>query len=178
MLFSLAIIFILFNFVRLKFVIMESARTKTAKVSAFATAPLIDDDDELFNDDTELSDADEWVTDADGNVFDKNGKLIGYTWEEVRYELTRKLSEAYGVDFFKVDRMREGGLLKDKDVTNELLLSPEFKYEPYPGFKPKPWPKPDNEEEVDEELEREIKQAMKEAVAEMVVEDDWEDDTL
>jgi hypothetical protein len=27
------------------------------------------------------------------------------------------------------------------EVTNEMLLSTEFKYEPYPGFKPKPLPK-------------------------------------
>jgi hypothetical protein len=75
---------------------------------------------------------------------DEHGKPIGIPWEEVRDELTRKFSEAYGVDFFKVDRMREAGLLKDKDVTNELLMSPEFKYEPYPGFKPMRPQKPVN----------------------------------
>jgi hypothetical protein len=71
-----------------------------------------------------------------GIPLDEHGEPIGTPWEEVRDELTRKMSEAYGVDFFKVDRMREAGLLKEKDITNELLLSPEFKYEPYPGFKP------------------------------------------
>jgi hypothetical protein len=174
---------------------MESACTKTAKVSTFATAPLIDDDDELFNDDIELSDADEWVTDADGNVFNKNGKLVGYTMEAIVYALDQQLSEAYGVDFHKVTRMQEAGLLKEKDITNELLLSPGFKYEPYPGFKPTPPQKPatndpewdaameeviaaleNDDDEVDEELEREIKQAMKEAVVEMVAEDDFDEE--
>jgi hypothetical protein len=136
---------------------MESACTKTAKVSTFASAPLIDDTAELFNNDIELSDNDRLVTDADGNVFDKNGKLIGHTWEVVRERLTRQLSEAYGVDFFKVDRMREAGLLKAKDVTNELLLSPEFKYEPYPGFKPTPPQKPvTNDPEWDAAMEEVI----------------------
>ncbi|MDR3350754.1 MAG: hypothetical protein LBN98_03770 [Prevotellaceae bacterium] len=69
---------------------------------------------------------------------DEHDPSIGTPWEVVQERLTRKLSEAYGVDFFKVTRMREAGLLKDKDVTNKLLLSPEFKYEPYPGFKPTP----------------------------------------
>jgi hypothetical protein len=171
MFFSLAILFVLFNFVRLKFIVMESACTKTAKVSALTT-------DTLIEDDTALLESDGWVTDADGNTFDENGKFIGRTWEAVRYALTWKMSEAYGVDFFKVDRMREAGLLKDKDVTNELLLSPDFRFVPNPALAPKPWPESNNEEEVDEELEREIKYAMNEAVAGMVAEDDWEDDTL
>jgi hypothetical protein len=157
---------------------MEPTCIKNTRIFALGTTSLIDDDAELFNDDIELSDDDEYVTDANGNVFDKNGKLIGRTWEVVRHELTWKLSTAYGVDFFKVARLRETGVLKDTDVTNELLLSPDFKFIPNPALAPTPWPKSDNEEEVDEELEREIKQAMNEAVAEMVAEDDWEDDTL
>jgi hypothetical protein len=115
---------------------MEPTCIKNTRISARSTTPLIDDDAELFNADIELSDDDGYVTDANGNVFDKNGKLIGYTWEEVAYAIDQQLSEAYGVDFHKVARLREAGVLKDKDVTNELLLSPEFKYEPYPGFKP------------------------------------------
>jgi hypothetical protein len=114
---------------------MEPACIKNARVSAFNTTPLIDDDLELLDDGR-------CVIDADGNVFDQNGKFIGYTWEAVRDELTRKMSEEYGVDFFKVDRMKASGMLKEKDITNELLLSSEFKYEPYPGFKPTPPQKP------------------------------------
>ena len=148
---------------------MEPTCIKNARVSAFNTTPLIDDDLELLDDDR-------CVIDADGNVFDQNGKFIGYTWEAVRDELTRKMSEEYGVDFFKVDRMKASGMLKEKDITNELLLSSEFKYEPDPALAPKPWPESDDEEEVDEELEREIQRAMKEAVAEMLAEDDWEDE--
>jgi hypothetical protein len=150
---------------------MEPTCIKNTRISARRTTPLIDDNSELLDDDG-------YVTDANGNVFDRNGKLVGRTWEVVRHELTWKLSTAYGVDFFKVDRMREAGLLKDKDVTNELLLSPDFKFVPNPALAPTPWPKSDNEEEVDEELECEIEQAMNEAVADMVAEDDWEDDTL
>jgi hypothetical protein len=179
---------------------MKAARIKNAKISTFNTPTPIGDDMDMLDDNTEQSDVDKWVTDANGNVFDENGKLVGHTWESVRYELTWKLSVAYGVDFFKVDRMREAGLLKEKDITNELLLSPDFKYEPYPGFKPAPPQKPvtndpewdaavkemieamesDDEETVDEELEREIKRATEEAIDKMIAEDDWEDehDTL
>jgi hypothetical protein len=92
-----------------------------------------------------------------GIPLDEHGEPIGTPWEEVQYELTRKLSEAYGVDFFKVTRLREAGLLKDKDVTNELLLSPDFKYEPYPGFKPTPPQKPvTNDPEWDAAMEEVI----------------------
>jgi hypothetical protein len=190
MLFSFVVVFMcfLFNFVSLKFTAMKPTCIKNAKVS-IPDATLLPDDD------IALSDDNEWVTDADGNVFDKNGKLVGYTWEAVRERLTRKMSEAYGVDFFKVTRMREIGLLKEKDTTNELLLSPEFKYEPYPGFKPTPPQKPvtndpewdaameeviaaleNDDSEIDEELEREIKRATEKAIAQMVAEDDWEDE--
>lgn len=41
---------------------------------------------------------------------------IGTSWEKVREKLEQHLSEHYG---------------------NEILLSPEFQYEPYLGFKPK-----------------------------------------
>jgi hypothetical protein len=79
---------------------------------------------------------------------DENGDPIGYTLEEVFAEVDRNLSEAYGVDFAKVDRLIASGELNEDEITNELLLRPEFKYEPYPGFKPKPLPpdfKPDPE---------------------------------
>jgi hypothetical protein len=150
---------------------MTTVRTK--KVSASATSALIDDDDELLDDNG-------CITDADGNAYDKNGKFLGRTWEVVRDELTWKLSEVYGVDFFKVDRMKAAGMLKEKDITNELLLSPEFKFVPNPALAPKPWPKSDSDEVIDEALEREIKRATEEAIAEMIAEDDWEDenDTL
>jgi hypothetical protein len=171
MLFSFVVVFMcfLFNFVSLKFTAMEPTCIKNAKVSIPDTTLLPDED-------IALSDNNEWVTDADGNVFDKNGKLVGYTMEAIVYALDQQLSEAYGVDFHKVTRMREAGLLKEKDVTNELLLSPEFKYVPNPALVSKPWLEPDDNEEVDEELEREIKRATEEAIAEMVAEDDWEDE--
>jgi hypothetical protein len=69
---------------------------------------------------------------------DVNGKPIGTPWEEVRNRLNIKLSEAYGVDFTKVSQLIDSGELHDNELTNELLLSSEFKYEPYPDFKPKP----------------------------------------
>jgi hypothetical protein len=140
----------------------------TKKVSALASTALIDDNAGLF-------DNDGYVVDADSNVFDKNGKFIGRTWEAVRDELTWKMSEAHGVDFFKIDRMLEAGVLKDEDITNEVL-SLDFKFVPNPALAPKPWPTPTDGEEDDEELEREIKQAMAEAVAGMVAEDDWDDE--
>jgi hypothetical protein len=79
-----------------------------------------------------------------GIPLDENGVPIGHSIEEIEYELDQQLSEAYGVDFHKVTRMRESGELKEEELTNELLLSPAFKYEPYPGFKPAPPQKPAN----------------------------------
>jgi hypothetical protein len=79
-------------------------------------------------------------------AYDANGVPTGYTVEEVFAEVDKNLSEAYGIDFAKVTRLVDSGELSEDEVTNELLLSPEFKYEPYPGFKPKPLPpdfKPD-----------------------------------
>jgi hypothetical protein len=73
---------------------------------------------------------------------DENGKPIGRLWKDVRYDLEQELSEATGIDFHKIQEMKEAGLLDVDEVTDEMLLSPEFKYEPYPGFKPKP--KPEN----------------------------------
>jgi hypothetical protein len=148
---------------------MEPTCIRNAKVSAFSTTALIEDNTERFDDNG-------CVTDADGNAFDKNGKFVGRTWEAVRDELTWELSTAYGIDFFKIDRMTAAGMLKAKDITNELLLSPDFKFVPNPARAPKPWPKFDDEEIVDEELEREIERATEEAIAEMVAEDDWDDD--
>jgi hypothetical protein len=151
---------------------MEPACAKNAKISVPTTSSLTDAAAELFNN--------EYIIDADGNTFDKNGKFTGRTWEAVRNELTWEMSEAYGVDFFKVNRMREAGMLQEKDITNELLLSSEFKFVPNPALAPKPWPKSNSDEVIDEELEREIERATEEAIAEMIAEDDWEDepDTL
>jgi hypothetical protein len=69
---------------------------------------------------------------------DENGVPIGFSVEEVFEGIDRELSEWYGVDFMKVDRMIEAGELREEDLTNELLLSPEFEYKPYPDFKPTP----------------------------------------
>ncbi|MDR0834693.1 MAG: hypothetical protein LBN93_11025 [Candidatus Symbiothrix sp.] len=71
---------------------------------------------------------------------DANGKPVGYTLDEVFSEVDHDLSEFYGVDFMKLTRMLDSGVLSMDEVTNEMLLSPKFKYEPYPGFKPKPLP--------------------------------------
>jgi hypothetical protein len=108
---------------------------------------------------------DELIIDANGNAYDKNGAFVGRTWDVVQDELTWKLSEAYGVDFFKVDRMIASGELKEDELTNELLLSPEFKFEPYPGFKPAPPQKPAN-------LDPEWEAAMKEAIESFENEDE------
>ncbi|MDR3194265.1 MAG: hypothetical protein LBT76_03100 [Tannerella sp.] len=77
---------------------------------------------------------------------DENGVPIGYTVDEVFAEIDHNLSEHYGVDFAKVSLLINSGELDEDELTDEMLLSPEFKYEPYPGFKPKPLPadfKPD-----------------------------------
>jgi hypothetical protein len=79
---------------------------------------------------------------------DENGVPIGHTMEEVFAKVDYNLSEYYGVDFAKVSRLIDSGELDLDELTNELLLSQNFKYEPYPGFKPKPLPadfKPDPE---------------------------------
>jgi hypothetical protein len=68
---------------------------------------------------------------------DENGVPIGIPWEEIMEEMEVELSETTGVDFRKIREMEEAGLLDLDKATNEMLLSPEFKYEPYPGFKPK-----------------------------------------
>jgi hypothetical protein len=62
----------------------------------------------------------------------------GRTWEEFRYELEKEASETSGIDFLKVTRMLNSGELNINEMTDEMLYSPEFKYEPYPGFKPRP----------------------------------------
>jgi hypothetical protein len=71
---------------------------------------------------------------------DENGVPIGYTVDEVFDEAERDLSELYGVDFAKVSRMLKSGRLNKDELTNEMLLSATFKYEPYTGFKPKQLP--------------------------------------
>jgi hypothetical protein len=63
-------------------------------------------------------------------------ELEGYTLEELAVEMDRHLSELYGVDFHKVTRLVNSGELREEDITEELLDSPEFVYNPYPGFKP------------------------------------------
>jgi hypothetical protein len=81
-------------------------------------------------------------------AYDANGIPTGHTLAEFSSELDRRLSELYGVDFAKITQLVDSGELNEDEITNELLLSPEFKYEPYPGFKPKPLPpdfKPDPE---------------------------------
>ncbi|MDR0565909.1 MAG: hypothetical protein LBG47_02550 [Prevotellaceae bacterium] len=71
---------------------------------------------------------------------DENGNPIGYTVDEVFDKIDLHLSEVYGVDFAKLSRLVKLGELSMDDVTDDMLLSPELKYEPYPGFKPKPLP--------------------------------------
>lgn len=68
---------------------------------------------------------------------DKNGKPIGYTVEEIFAEVDVNLFEAYGVDFAKIMQMLNSGEIKENELTDELLLSSQFKYKPYPGFKQK-----------------------------------------
>jgi hypothetical protein len=67
----------------------------------------------------------------------------GYPLEEVIYRSDKRVSEISGVDQFKITRMLRSGELTLNDLTDELLNSPKFKYEPYPGFKPIPCPAPD-----------------------------------
>jgi hypothetical protein len=68
---------------------------------------------------------------------DENGVPVGTPWEVIRERMERNLSAAYGVDFRKVREMEDAGKLNPDALTDERLHS-EFKYEPYPGFKPKP----------------------------------------
>ncbi|MDR3308883.1 MAG: hypothetical protein LBS80_02905 [Tannerella sp.] len=69
--------------------------------------------------------------------YDENGIPQGSSLEEFRDKLEQSLSEAYGTDFRKVRLMEEAGMLNPDELTDEMLQS-EFKYEPYPGFKPRP----------------------------------------
>jgi hypothetical protein len=69
---------------------------------------------------------------------DENGNPIGHTLDEVFDTLDREWSETSGIDFLKVSRMLRSGELDLDELTDEILLSPEFKYEPYPEFIPKP----------------------------------------
>jgi hypothetical protein len=76
----------------------------------------------------------------------ENGKPLGTPWEVVRERLNEQLSCHYGIDFNKVGQMIESGELSEDELTDELLASPRFKYEPSPGFKPQALPedfKPD-----------------------------------
>jgi hypothetical protein len=77
---------------------------------------------------------------------DADGNIIGYTVDEVFAKVDHKLSEHYGVDFAKVTKLIDAGVLDVDEITDELLSRPEYKYEPYPSFTPKPLPadfKPD-----------------------------------
>lgn len=67
---------------------------------------------------------------------DENGNIIGTPWEEVLEKLDRTMSEYYGVDFHKITLMLRSGELSEDEITEELMLGPEFRYEPYPGFTP------------------------------------------
>jgi hypothetical protein len=69
---------------------------------------------------------------------DENGNPIGHTLDEVFDEIDLDWSETSGIDFIKVNRMLDSGELNLDDLTDEMLHSPAFKYEPYLGFKPKP----------------------------------------
>jgi hypothetical protein len=71
---------------------------------------------------------------------DENGNPIGIPAEEVFAEIDRDLSEHFGIDFAKVTELVDSGKLNPDEITDELLYRPEYKYEPYPGFKPRPLP--------------------------------------
>jgi hypothetical protein len=77
--------------------------------------------------------------DMDDDIpLDENGVPIGYTVDEVFDEINLDWSETSGIDFIKLFRMVHSGEINLDDMTDERLYSPEFKYEPYPGFTPKP----------------------------------------
>ena len=59
---------------------------------------------------------------------DENGNPVGYTLDEVFADVDKTLSNHFGIDFAKVNRRLESGELDNSDITNELLLSPEFEY--------------------------------------------------
>ncbi|WP_158648207.1 hypothetical protein [Candidatus Symbiothrix dinenymphae] len=69
---------------------------------------------------------------------DKYGKPIGHTLDEVFDAIDLDWSETSGIDFMKLSRMARSGEVDMDEMTDERLHSPEFRYEPYPGFKPKP----------------------------------------
>jgi hypothetical protein len=68
----------------------------------------------------------------------KRERPQGRTLDEVRYKLDKEASEATGIDFCKVTTLLEAGALNLNDLTDDILRSPTFKYEPYQGFQPKP----------------------------------------
>jgi hypothetical protein len=69
---------------------------------------------------------------------DENGKPIGHTLDEVFDAIDLDWSETSGIDFIKLSRMVRSGEVNMDEMTDARLCSPEFKYEPYPGFTPKP----------------------------------------
>jgi hypothetical protein len=58
---------------------------------------------------------------------DENGNPIGTPWEVIRERMYSNLSKHYGVDLAKVSRLIDSGELNEDDLTNELLLGPEFR---------------------------------------------------
>jgi hypothetical protein len=81
---------------------------------------------------------------AAGNIpYNENGIPKGYALDEVFDEIDLEWSETSGIDFCKLNRLVHSNKLNLDDLTDETLHSPEFKYEPYPGFKPKSCEKPD-----------------------------------
>ena len=61
-------------------------------------------------------------------ISSENAILIGHTLDEVFAGIDKSLSEAYNVDFFKINKMIDSGELNLDELTNEILLNPEFKY--------------------------------------------------
>ena len=69
------------------------------------------------------------VIDIDETIEVSNENVIpmGYTLDEVFAEVDRSLSEMYGVDFFKINKMINSGKLNLDELTNEMSLGSEFK---------------------------------------------------
>jgi hypothetical protein len=79
------------------------------------------------------------VDDMDDDIpLDENGDPIGHTVDEVFDAIDLDWSETSGIDFVKLSRMIRSGEVDLNEMTDERLHSPEFKYEPYLGFTPKP----------------------------------------
>ncbi|MDR0834045.1 MAG: hypothetical protein LBN93_07700 [Candidatus Symbiothrix sp.] len=80
-----------------------------------------------------------YVDDMNDDIpLDEYGEPIGHTLDEVFDAIDLNWSETSGIDFMKLTRMTRSGEVNPDEMSDERLHSPEFKYEPYPGFKPKP----------------------------------------